>query len=192
MVYIYEDTDGQIKYTRGVRPSTEKVIELKRMISKPMRQGYESVLKADFAIGAVWYELVPIATEDESELDLLKKQLKENILNYDSSEEINHFIIEGKKVWLDKATRVGLKLRFEAELAAGELETTLWLDGKSFTIPLAGYVTAIDILNEIELYASKCYDNTQKHLSIVDSLYSKKDILNYNFTIGYPERLIFQ
>jgi hypothetical protein len=39
-------------------------------------------------------------------------------------------------MWLDKETRVGLKLRFEAELASGKTETTLWYDGLSFNLSL--------------------------------------------------------
>ena len=192
MVYIYEDVDGIVKYVRNVKPSVNKVIELKRMIAKPLRQGYDSILRADFNTSSVWYELVPIkGVEQKKGLDELKKELKDKILAYDSSDAVNSFIMNGESIWLDKATRVGLKLRFDAEKAVGKTETTLWLDGKSFTIPLIGNITAIDILNGLELYASECYDNTQRHLGIVDQLYLEEDVIAYNFTVGYPKKLVF-
>ena len=70
-------------------------------------------------------------------------------------------------LWLDKVTRTGLKFRLEAETELGQETTTLWHDGKSFELDLR---SAIKILYALEIYASKCYDNTQYHLSMVNSL----------------------
>ncbi len=46
MVYIYEK-DGVITVTRDERPDAEQVIELDRMIPRPVRPGYDMVLRAD-------------------------------------------------------------------------------------------------------------------------------------------------
>jgi hypothetical protein len=49
---------------------------------------------------------------------------------------VNQFYIGEYATWLDKATRVGLKLRFESELAQGMTDTVLWQDGISFPLNL--------------------------------------------------------
>lgn len=126
-----------------------------------------------------------------TELEVAKEKKKSEILRYDSSHHVNSFQIEGQDIWIDKATRVGLKLRFEAEQRLGRAETTLWQEGKHFTLPLTGNVTALDMLDGIELYASACYDNTQRHLSVVESLDSVESIKSYDYTEGYPQKLVF-
>ena len=91
-------------------------------------------------------------------------------------------------MWLDKATRVGLKLRFDAEIASGQINTTLWYEGTPFNLELAN---AVQMLNAIELYASACYDNTQRHIAIVKSMEMIDDIKSYDYRTGYPDYLRF-
>jgi phage tail sheath gpL-like len=81
-----------------------------------------------------------------------------------------------------------LKLRFEAELAMKEENTTLWYGNQSFTLQLN---MAIQMLYAIEVYASKCYDNTQKHLANVEKLETLEEIIEYDYHTGYPEKLEF-
>lgn len=129
----------------------------------------------------------PEPTEEELKSQALSIKLAE-IKNYDSSSEVNIFYIQGIPVWLDKATRAGLKLRFEAELAMKEQNTTLWYNNQSFTLPLND---AIAMLYALEVYASKCYDNTQAHLANVSTLETIEEINAYDHTTGYPEKLNF-
>ena len=107
---------------------------------------------------------------------------------YDSSSAVNEFTIGGLPIWLDKATRAGLLLRFEAESKVGREQTTLWNNGQSYTLPLAD---AMQMLIALELYASECYDNTQKHLAEVAKLESIEAVEFYDYTIGYPAKLAF-
>jgi len=93
--------------------------------------------------------------------DYRRDKIKE-ILEFDSSQYINCFYVSNQEMWLDKATRVGLRLRFEAELNNCKTETILWYDGIQFPLELD---VAVKMLEAIELYASACYDNTQYHLS---------------------------
>lgn len=131
--------------------------------------------------------VLPEKTEEEI-FNEEKNFLIEEILRYDSSREVNSFCIEGQEMWLDKATRVGLKLRFDAEIASGHTNTTLWYEGTPFNLEL---VNAVQMLNAIELYASACYDNTQLHLANVDKLTSIEELDKYDYTIGYPDKLTF-
>ena len=133
-----------------------------------------------------WVEYVPqpyIPTLEE-----IKANKVDEILAYDSSSEINEFSIGGVPMWLDKATRAGLLLRFEAEGKVGRTETTLWNDGQSYTLPLE---TAQQILIALELYASGCYDNTQRHIAEVQKMESKEAVEAYDYTTGYPQKLLF-
>ena len=135
------------------------------------------------------WELYTIPEPTEEEIFNKTKREKINEINqYDSSGEVNIFYIQGLPVWLDKATRAGLKLRFEAELAIKEENTTLWYGSQSFTLQLN---MAIQMLYAIEVYASKCYDNTQKHLANVEKLETLEEIMDYDYKVGYPEKLNF-
>ena len=129
--------------------------------------------------------------ENPESLECQKRLLRERIMAYDSSEHVNSFSIGGINTWLDKATRVGLKLRFEAEKRLGKTETTLWQNGMQFPLPLVGDVTALDMLDGIELYASACYDVTQMHLANIAKLTSVEEVKNYDYTAGYTEKLKF-
>ena len=121
-------------------------------------------------------------------LEDIKARKVDEILAYDSSSEVNEFTIGGVPMWLDKATRAGLLLRFEAESKVGREETTLWNGGVSYTLPLAD---AMQMLIALELYASECYDNTQRHLAEVSKLESIEVVNAYDYTIGYPNKLAF-
>ena len=121
-------------------------------------------------------------------LEDIKANKVEEILAHDSSSTVNEFSIGGVPMWLDKATRAGLLLRFEAEGKVGRTETTLWNDGQSYTLPLE---TAQQILIALELYASACYDNTQSHIAEVQKLESKEAVEAYDYTTGYPQKLLF-
>lgn len=131
--------------------------------------------------------VIPALTEEQI-LANAKRDKSHEIKDYDSSSAVNEFFIQGVSVWLDKATRAGLKLRFEAEIASGKTETTLWYNNMQFPLSLEN---AMQMLYAIEIYASACYDNTQAHLASINALDSLDDVLEYDYTIGYPEKLNF-
>lgn len=120
------------------------------------------------------------------------KQEKENkindIMEYDSSEAVNVFYVNDVPMWLDKATRVGLMLRFQSEQLLGDSETTLWYESKKFVLPLN---VAQTMLHQIEKYASQCYNNTQMHLANINALETLEELKNYDYKSGYPEYLRF-
>lgn len=134
------------------------------------------------------HEPVPYEPTEEEILNREKEYKIDEILRYDSSIEVNIFYISDKELWLDKATRVGLKLRFDAEIASGQINTTLWYEGTPFNLELAN---AIQMLNAIELYASACYDNTQAHIANVKAIEDVDTLKVYDNRTGYPEKLRF-
>jgi hypothetical protein len=135
------------------------------------------------------YEII-VAPEPEyvETIEDAKAKRIEELMNYDSSEFVNIFRYNGYPIWLDKATRVGLKLRIEAEKQAEKPTTTLWYNGVEFTIPI---VVVEKMLYDLEVYASECYDNTQRHAAAINALTTIEDIHNYNFVTGYPHELYF-
>lgn len=135
-----------------------------------------------------WELYIPPVPTEEQILANAKKDKENDINSYDSSFAVNEFYIQDVPVWLDKATRAGLKLRFEAEIAMGKTETTLWYNNMQFPLELS---LAVQMLYAIEIYASECYDNTQLHLANVDRLETLDAVLEYDYTVGYPEKLNF-
>lgn len=135
-----------------------------------------------------WEELKAPELTDAEKLEIAKVSKIAEIMDYDASSAVNEFSVQGYPIWLDKATRAGLKLRFEAELQSGITETALWYNGVQFPIPVE---LGIQILLAVELYASACYDNTQKHIANVQALTTVEEVEAYDYTTGYPEKLSF-
>ena len=131
-------------------------------------------------------DFVEVVSASNDALEVAKQAVSEAILAYDSSSSVNEFTLQGVPMWLDKATRAGLKLRLEAEQAAGKEETTLWYGTAAVTLPVS---TAMAMLNRLEIYASECYDVTQGHLAAVNALQTVEDVLGYEYESGYPGML---
>lgn len=122
----------------------------------------------------------PVLTLDDYKAEKLAK-----LADFDKSEAVNSFTIQGLPMWLDNDTRRKLKFRMEAEKAIGKTETTLWFNGIPFTFPID---TGLGMVNNLEVYASECYDRTQEHERNIKALESKEDVLSYEFS-GYPNKL---
>ena len=129
-------------------------------------------------------------------LENVKAQKIEEIRIYDSSSAVNEFSIGGQPMWLPFETRTRLDRRFAVERMKAESQgktesevvTTLWHEGQSFEMPLA---TAMALLLALEDYATICYDNTQRHIAEVQKMESKEAVEAYDYTTGYPQKLLF-
>ena len=141
--------------------------------------------KEEMLLADGWVEYIE---PQEDELTLAKKRLTRIITAYDSSSEVNCFYMQGQPMWLDKATRAGLMLRFQAEQSMGKTETTLWYGSVMYTLPLD---SAMAMLMALEVYASQCYDNTQRHIAAVSALESIEQVEAYDYKAGYPQKLEF-
>jgi hypothetical protein len=175
-----------------MRKEYKKIIDGKEVIKSAneivvRHNGMQTINPSEAQILADGWEIYerPIYTPT---IEDVKRNKVDAILAYDSSSDVNEFSIGGQPMWLDKATRAGLLLRFEAESKVGRTETTLWNDGQSYTLPLE---QAQQILIALELYASACYDNTQRHIAEVQKMESKEAVESYDYTTGYPQKLLF-
>lgn len=124
----------------------------------------------------------------EKTIEDYRRDKIEEIKHHDTSSRVNNFYMQGEPMWLDFEKRSRLLLRFQAETAKGNENTTLWGNGKEYNLPLS---VAIQMLYELETYASMCYDNTQRHITNVNSLTTIEEIQAYDYRSGYPEMLRF-
>ena len=129
---------------------------------------------------------IPIYIDNKPNVKEIKKLLLSLQAEYDNSAEVNSFYLNGKRVWLDKATRVGLFNILNIEKASNTETTTLWFNNTSIEIQVD---KAIALLTTVEKYAKQCYDNTQKHYVEINQLESIEDCLQYDITAGYPDIL---
>lgn len=114
-----------------------------------------------------------------------KNILKAKVKEYDLSEYVNSFIMGNTVYWLDKSTRLGLM-----HLANCSTEDIQLVVGDQILIYSPEFIK--EFLTRLEVYAGKCYVQTQKHLINVDKLSTIQDILNYDYTSGYPEKIVLE
>ena len=115
-----------------------------------------------------------------------QKMVFAEIEKHDTSPAVNGFILNGERVWLDKATRVGLMNSTSIAKAMGQATTTLWLGDMKLVMECD---KAIQLLSELEMYALKCFNATAAHKKAVAELNTVEEVLEYDYTKGYPEKL---
>lgn len=121
-----------------------------------------------------------------TELEMEKRKAIKAIDDYDVSMEVNSFFLNGLQVWLDKSTRVGLMNSLNIEKLAGKETSTLWFGNIKLDINTEA---AIQMLSSLELYALECYNKTAEHKVNIENMTSVEDVINYDFTEGYPDKL---
>ena len=135
------------------------------------------------------YDVVDIdkrfKTEDEVIAEL--KELKnDEITKYDTSSNVNVFSLNGVDVWLDRDTRVSLMNSTTIAKNMGQENTTLWLGTIKITVKCD---QAIQLLSALEMYALSCFNKTAEHKKNVEALSTINEIVSYDYTVGYPEKL---
>ena len=146
-------------------------------------EGIEPTETTQYAYDALW---LPNCEREADVLPSAKAYMTGLITSYDTSDKVNGFRLNGKTVWLDKATRVGLMNSTSIAKAEGNESVTLWLDGTSYDVSCD---KAISLLSDVEMYALKCYNVTAAHKAAVAELTELEDVLNYDYKAGYPEQL---
>lgn len=123
---------------------------------------------------------------EEQLTEALRNKCIEQITKYDKSAEVNTFYLNDEAHWLDFETRDRVYQGNERLMRMGRTETTLWLDGECYTLPID---TAQDLISKIEVYAKDCYNVTQTHLDKVAELQTIDALIAYDITAGYPEKV---
>ena len=135
------------------------------------------------------YDVVDIdkrfKTEDEVIAEL-KKLKNDEITKYDTSSNVNVFSLNGVDVWLDRDTRVSLMNSTTIAKNMGQENTILWLGTVKIVVKCD---QAIQLLSALEMYALSCFNKTAEHRNNVEALSTINEIVSYDYTVGYPEKL---
>lgn len=115
-----------------------------------------------------------------------QKMVLAEIEKHDTSSAVNGFMLNGQRVWLDKATRVGLMNSISIAKAMGQPTTTLWLGDAKLVVECD---KAIQLLSALEMYALECFNVTAAHKKAVAEMSTVESVLAYDYTAGYPEML---
>lgn len=115
-----------------------------------------------------------------------QKMVLAEIEKHDTSHAVNGFMLNGVRVWLDKATRVGLMNSTSIAKAMGLATTTLWLGDAKLVVDCD---KAIQLLSALEMYALECFNVTAAHKKAVTEMSTVEEVLGYDYTAGYPEVL---
>lgn len=115
-----------------------------------------------------------------------KKIILQKIKIYDRSKNVNSFTVNGSEAWIDRDTRSSLAYSTKCKLDSGQDTTALWLNG--FRIEINCEVL-LGLLNQLEVYALNCYDVTEQHKANVMNLETIEDVINYDYTANYPDKL---
>lgn len=116
---------------------------------------------------------------------LYKDILLKQVTLYDKSENVNSFIYKGNSFWLDKQQRSCMKT-----VAESGLENIEVILGNNSAILPASFIN--QFILDLEAYAYKCYVNTSKHQNAIKALQTVEEVLNYDYTTGYPDKIILE
>lgn len=143
------------------------------------------------------------APEDEEEIEPIPEEYAEPVIDsvgqakadklkalnaYDNSIKVNGFYVGEQLTWIDRDTRNTYKASIEAAELLGE---------SSIIVPILGMILNIPIdkgkivLAKIQRYADACAIATAQHKMAISALSDESDIMQYDFTAGYPEKLVF-
>ena len=139
-------------------------------------------------LGEKEYDLVSEEWRErcKATLEKAKKEKLEAILAYDTSSDVNGFMLNGNKVWLDKGTRVGLMNSIQITRDMGQDTTTMWFDGYKLEVRCD---MAIMLLSSLEMYALECFNVTAAHKKAVIELTTIEEVEAYDYKVGYPKQL---
>lgn len=139
-------------------------------------------------LGEKEYDLVSEEWQErcKATLEKAKKEKLASILAYDTSSDVNGFMLNGNKVWLDKETRVGLMNSTQITRDLGHDTTTLWFDGYKLEVRCD---MAIMLLSSLEMYALECFNVTAAHKKAVSELTTIEEVEAYDYKTGYPKQL---
>lgn len=121
-------------------------------------------------------------------LNAAKQRKLQEIIAYNTSDNVDAFLLNGEKHWLTRDERAMAKLSTEARQRLGHYTTEQCLGGKFYTIPCD---TLLTMLARLEDYALSCFNYAIRQQAEVNALTSLEEVENYDVTQGYPEMLNF-
>lgn len=139
-------------------------------------------------LAAGWQIYVEPELTNSEKLASAKEEKIAEINAYDASDNVEQFIINDTPMWLGHELRQQIRTSADAYLALGHENMTKVFNGAEFTFPIA---TWIQMLNALEVYAAEALNTTERHKNNIMSLETIEEVLNYDYTTNYPEKLSF-
>lgn len=178
----YAEKQPQVTICKGGAEALVLLNETKKKVTlAAISDDEKSTTTTAYEYDAYWVELT-----GKDVLTAAKEAVLAKITEYDLSEAVNHFTLNGKKGWLDKATRVGLFNSVNVAKSLNTEKVQIWVGDDDYTMECA---TAISLLSQIEMYAQDVYNVTATHKKTLESLDNVADVLSYDYTTLYPSPL---
>ena len=128
-------------------------------------------------------------TLDKMKLDQAKLTKTREIKEYNSSSNVDGFLLNGEKHWLTLDERKAAELSTKAHITLGHETTEQCMGGVFYTIPCE---SLIYMLAELEIYALECLNHAKRQEAEVMAMTDIASVENYDVTKGYPEMLRFE
>ena len=135
-----------------------------------------------------WTVYEPTQETEEEKLNKEKMAKISLVDSYDSSPEVETFYIDNTPMWLGHELRQQIRTSAEAYVASGHEDMTKVFNGKEYTFPIN---TWLYMLNILEIYAAEALNTTERHKHNINNLNSVEEVIQYDFTTGYPEKITF-
>lgn len=114
----------------------------------------------------------------------LERKLKE-ITEYS---DVYSFTLGNKEMWIDAQERREILDLVTAYRASKEKEMTKWIDGTEYTFTLVQWTK---LARRLDVYANKVENVKNTHKKNISELEDNYEIENYDYTVGYPDKLNF-
>lgn len=132
------------------------------------------------------YTPVDVEPSQKELLAAAKVEKIAEIKEYDNSDAVNSFKLNGISVWINREDRIGTRKAIELEIASGKTESEIWLNGFKLIV---NSELALKLLDAVGHYAYSAYNVTQSHIFAVKNLTSINEVEKYDYTNGYPQKL---
>lgn len=132
--------------------------------------------------------MIPEFADTFDPIENTRSMVLQKIQNYDMSDNVNGFFLNGSQLWLTKPMRESLLTSLNMFAKAGVDTFPFVLGDVAMELPCA---TLEQMLAAVEVYATQCMMVTAGHTAKVNAMRSEQRMLDYDFTKGYPEMLEF-
>lgn len=134
----------------------------------------------------IYVDDVPAPPPMEEDIEQFKQIKIAELKRYDKSDAVDEFFLNGNSMWVELEDRKSMAQSLNV-LDDDEI-WTYWYNLIPITLPVK---TFRELMRQVERYALLCKNNTFQHERNIRSCQTIAEVENYDFTIGYPEKLRF-
>ena len=186
--------NGKLVFAPSVITDGDKQI-ISNDASVYLQYGYKEIIREPYPQGEIVYKEHYVENDTTitiswvEDLDATRRYVLHKIAEFDTSDAVNSFTLGNVETWLNRDDRVCLMHSLEVSQLKGETTYGLCVEGVGVvTLPI---LTIKSMLDEIEYYAIQCYKRTFEHKEAVGALTTCTELVNYDYTEGYPQKLHF-